>query len=89
MIRMVEPAHRRVFARAHAFDLFVAEEPVRRDLVRLLDADGASKVVDDLLGASKRAAEVGAHVKAVLADRLKVEQGVKGGDAFDIAGIEL
>src|SRR5207248_4534546 len=62
VVPMVEPGHRRVLTGAEALHALVAEQPVLRDLARLAHADRLLQVIDDLVGAAQRAAEVGAHV---------------------------
>src|SRR6266571_7262905 len=69
VVPVVEPHHRRVLACTQALDLLEAEQPVRRHLVRPLDADLLLHVVDDLVRAADHAAQVGADVDTVLADR--------------------
>src|SRR5439155_11344065 len=81
VVPMVEPHHRRVLARAQALDLLVAEKAVRRNLVRRADPDLLLHAVDDLVGPTQRAAEVGADVEPMLADRREMEQRVERRDA--------
>src|SRR6266446_5154936 len=89
VVAVVEPHHRRELAGAEALDLLVAEEPVGRYLVRFLHADRLLDVVDDLIGAAQRAAQVRAHVEVVLADRREMKERVERSHPLDVAGIEL
>src|SRR5438094_172093 len=89
VVAVVEPHHRRELAGAEALDLFEAEEPVRRNLVRAPDSDRLLDVVDDLVRAAQRAAEVCADIEAVLAHGLEVKQGVEGRDTLDVSRVEL
>src|SRR2546427_2473971 len=81
--------HRRELAAAEALDLLEAEEPVRAHLTELLDTDAGHDVVADLLGAAERAGEIRADVEVVLSSRPQVEERVEGGDALDVAGVEV
>src|SRR3989442_1034471 len=89
MKAVVQPHHRRELARAEAFDLLVAEQPVRRNLLRRADPDLLPHAVDNLVGAAQHAAEVRANVKPVLADRLVMEEAVKSRDPLDVSGVEV
>src|SRR5436190_6284426 len=89
VVTVVEPHHRRELASAEALDLFEAEESIRRHLVRAPDSDRLLDVVDDLARAAQRAAEVRAHIEAVLAHWIEVKQRVKGRDALDVSRVEL
>src|SRR5581483_499075 len=68
-----EAHHRRVLAGAEALALVEAEEAVARHLARIVYADVLAQVLDDAVRAAQHAAEVRAHVEAVLADRPEVE----------------
>src|ERR1700694_545299 len=89
VVLVVESHHRGVLACAEALDLLVAEEPIGRDLARLLHPDRLLHVVDDLVRPAQHAAEVRAHIEAMLADRLEMEQRVEGCDTLDVTGVEL
>src|SRR5437588_7123573 len=89
VVPMVEPQHRRELARTEALDLLQAEQAVGRNLLCGAHVDLLLEVVDDLVGAAQHAAEVGADVEPVLADRLEMEERVESRAALDVSSTEL